>query len=147
MYGGLRELLIPCAARVRLGDERAIAFTLDPAYLPYAKKLFAEGMVKTNDCYEVRVRMKARRRSTGPGSASNHFHGHAAQIAGALGYTMDQMKYILKCEAGAMGYPSEMWKGLVIPKSEADATPEEESALIETSHRIAAENGVELKED
>lgn len=138
---------MPHAKRIITGKPDVIAFKLLSSNLAAARELVRAGIAKSDDCYDVRVRMVRRHRSTGPGSASAHFHGHCGQIAGELGYTTDQMKYVLKCEAGALGYPSTIYKGLVIPQSEADATPEEESFLIDTCHRVAAESGIILREE
>jgi hypothetical protein len=141
------ELVLFSAPRLILGSKSQIGFRVEEPYIPIYTELLRKGIEKSHDRYDVTVKLPKRHRSTGPGSASHHYHGHANQIAGYLGYTPDQMKYIIKCEAGSMGYPSTFYKGLTIPQSEADASPEEESMLIETCHRIAAENGVMLREE
>jgi len=96
----------------------------------------------------VKLSMPRKPRSTGPGSASNHFNGHCAQIANWTGDSFDDVKMHIKREAIAEGYPFRTDSfGNVIPQSEAEASTVEESILIETSHRVASFLSVILKEE
>lgn len=85
-------------------------------------------------------------RTTGPGSQSAHFHGHCMSIAIATCNTLEMVKVALKEIAMDEGYPGKIICGKKIPQSEADASTDDERILIETAHRIAAEEGIALIE-
>jgi hypothetical protein len=94
------------------------------------------------------INLPKRPRSTGPGSASNHFHGHCQQLTMVLGTSFDKAKLYVKLRAAIeLGYPATMFRGIAVPNSEADATVEDENKLIEMCHIIAFENGVTLIEE
>jgi hypothetical protein len=94
------------------------------------------------------IDLPKRPRSTGPGSASNHAHGHFQQLSMAMGVPFETAKMYIKIRAAIeMGYPSEMIKGIVLPQSEALATVEQESMLIEMCHIVASEISVALIEE
>ena len=90
-----------------------------------------------------------RLRSTGRGSQSAHLHGHLRQIAEHCGYTLGEMKEVMKADCPAWRHRDVVIGGrhVMVPESEADASVEEESAAIEWCHYVAAELGVVLREE
>lgn len=95
----------------------------------------------------VKVAPPRRPRTTGHKSQNHHVSGHIRQIAEFTGDSFDDVKMHIKREAISMGYPSRTTSfGQVEPQSEADASTEECSILIECAHRVASFLGVTLKE-
>jgi hypothetical protein len=85
-----------------------------------------------------------RARTTGPGSQSNHLHGHLQQIAEHTGFSMSELKDVLKQDLP--GWPVVERLGHMVHVSEADVDTMVESAAIEWTHVKAAELGVVLRE-
>ena len=65
----------------------------------------------------------------------------------ALSMPFDMVKMALKIMAMEHGYPGAKVGGIKMPMSEADADTEQESILIETAHKFAAENSIPLIEN
>lgn len=100
---------------------------------------------------DVELSSPRRPRSTGPGSQSAHFHGHVGQIAQYLNCSVEMAKRYMKVLASIQfGYPSERMTrdGITVvePQSEAKASTDEESLLIEMCHAWASQNGLSLYE-
>ena len=94
------------------------------------------------------INIPKRPRSTGPGSASNHFHGHCQQLTMVFDMSLDRVKMYIKLRAAIeMDYPSDIIDGIGVPQSEALASVEDESKLIEMAHIVASERGVALIEE
>jgi len=97
-----------------------------------------------------------RPRTTGSGSQSAHFHGHVQTIAMSTGQPAEDVKKWVKQKAIDRGYPMlkdsegnpilDIW-GFYQGISEADASVEDEIALIETAHQLAAELNITLIEE
>ena len=103
----------------------------------------------------IRLDSPHRPRSTGPRSASAHFHGHCQTIAEDTGGDFEDVKLAIKRRAMRRGYPVRMKNGKVVyslvdglplPQSEADASVEQENMLIEEAHQTAAEMEIILVE-
>ena len=96
------------------------------------------------------------RRSTGPESQCNHFHGHCQTIAEDTGEELGRVKLIIKRRAMKRGYPTMVdekgnivfsrFDGEVLPQSESLASTEQENMLIEETHQVAAEMNIRLIE-
>jgi hypothetical protein len=86
-------------------------------------------------------------RSTGWKSQNHHINGHVAQIARATGNDFDTVKTYCKTEALASGYPFDTIKDYVVPWSETRLDVLQASILIDTIHRIAAEENIILIEE
>ncbi|MCK9570955.1 hypothetical protein M0R72_18545 [Candidatus Pacearchaeota archaeon] len=112
-------------------------------------QVVADKSLKSRGGYlSLTIDLPKRPRSTGPGSASNHLHGHCQQLTMVFDMSIDRVKMYIKIRAALeMGYPAEMINGIAIPQSEALATVEEESKLIEMAHIVASERGVALIEE
>lgn len=122
-------------------------FEIDELFTVDLGKLFRKGAKERGDFYRVTIDFPGKPRTTGEGSQSAHFHGHIRQIAFETGNTFDDVKQAIKIRAAEdMKYPCSVILGKTIPQSEADATTEEESILIEMAHLVAAENGIILTE-
>lgn len=119
-------------------------------------RLYEQAMTKTNGYITQRLSLPHRPRTHGPkktnpgdpGFQSNHLHGHLSQLAIHYGYTMQELKEIMKddvpewpVEQRRIGHRVKMR-----PVSEADVSIEVESKAIEWCHMIAGEEGVVLEE-
>lgn len=85
-----------------------------------------------------------RPRTTGMGSQCNHLHGHLQQLAEFTGYSMSEIKEVMK--ADLPNWPVVERLGHVVHVSEADVDTMVESAAIEWTHRKADELNVILIE-
>jgi hypothetical protein len=89
-----------------------------------------------------------RPRTVGKFSQSAHLHGHLQQIARHTGYTLGEIKEVMKEDM--VDWPRHEVKlgGVIrlVPISEADADTVSEAAAIEWTHVKAAELGVRLVE-
>jgi hypothetical protein len=83
-----------------------------------------------------------------PGYQSNHLHGHLQQLAIHFGYTMGEMKEIMKDDVPEWTVePRRIGKRVKLrPVSEADVSTAVEARAIEWTHLIAAEEGLVLRE-
>lgn len=89
-----------------------------------------------------------RPRTTGPESQSNHLHGHLQLLAQETGYTMTEMKQVMKedCPFWPQKAVRVGTRVQTVYLSEADATVDVEAMAIEWCHMRAAELGIVLKE-
>jgi len=103
--------------------------------------------------YKATVGMKLfepfRLRSTGWKSQNHHLHGHIRQLCETTGYTMGELKQIVKEETPSwpVTFPEFRGKRRTVYASEADVSIEVESEAIEITHRIAFDLGVRLIEE
>jgi hypothetical protein len=104
--------------------------------------------VKCPSCHYVWEPVKGKPRTTGPFSQSAHLHGHLQQIGKELGYSLNEIKAVMKEDCIDWPRHQVVFHGKVymVPDSEADATTITESAAIEWCHVRAAELGIELIE-
>lgn len=140
-----------------LGDKGKIGFELDPRLLPLARSIFAYGIEKTADRYDVLIKPPKRHRSTGPGSQGHHLNGHIMQIAQETGNDFADIKLYLKRRAFRMGLPYltkpdgsvvySLVDGEPMPISETEMTPQECGWVIDEAHILAAELGIALREE
>lgn len=94
-------------------------------------------------------------RTTGDKSQNHHLNGHIQQISLSTGQPFEDVKKYVKSRAIDMGYPMLYRDGVLVLDlwdnpigiSEADASTEECSLLIESAHMVAAELGVILEEE
>lgn len=94
------------------------------------------------------VERKRKPRTTGYKSQCAHLHGHLAQIANALGYTLGEIKQVMKEDMA--DWPRRFVKVGNVTKtaymSESDADTVLEAKAIEWCHMRAAEDGIPLIE-
>lgn len=90
------------------------------------------------------INLPRKPRSTGENSQNHHLWGHAEQIGEHLGYDRREMLYLIA--EMTPGWPMAEFRGHLIPRSEALIDSETSAKAIETAHRIAAENGIRLRE-
>jgi hypothetical protein len=97
---------------------------------------------------KVSVDVPSKPRTFGPGSQSAHLHGHLQQLAVHFGYTLGEMKDVMKGDVAE--WPREERKfgkrRILRPVSEATVSTVVESRAIEWCHLIAAEEGLVLVE-
>lgn len=90
-----------------------------------------------------------RPRSTGPHSQCAHLHGHLQQLAQHCGYSLGEMKDVLKADCPFWPH-REIKVGKSIPRmvpiSETDMNSADEAQAIEWCHMRADELGVTLRE-
>ena len=132
--------------RLRSGSPYVMSFEVPKDRAEEWKALIKQGNEKTGDVYTLEVVPYEEKRSTGPYSQNHHINGHIQQLAAAQNVTCAVMKRYVKIRAAEMGYPSEVWRGVVEFKSEAKATVEEARLLIDAAHLIASEYGLTLYE-
>lgn len=111
---------------------------------PYIQK-FIEGLNGAPAVIEAHKWHRAR--STGEKSQNHHINGHIAQIAEVTGNDFDMVKYVAKYQAISAGYPFYQKGTLIIPWSETRIDSRQAAILIDTIHRIAAEEGINLIEE
>lgn len=105
---------------------------------------------------ELLLSDKYKKRTTGKNSQNTKLHALVRAIANATGNNFEMVKYVIKEKAMyEMNYPEMrdengevVWNTLFnrpFPQSEADCNTQEESLLIETAYRLAAEEGIFLE--
>ena len=135
--------MIQVVTRIAYEDGALIA-ELPPNY-ETAMKVFVEKL--HGGPAIIQLKKWYRSRSTGWKSQNHHINGHIAQIAEATGNDFDTVKYICKYAAITAGYPFDQKGSLVIPWSESRIDTIQAAILIDTIHRVAAEEGVNLIEE
>ena len=85
------------------------------------------------------------RRSTGWKSQSHHLWGHASQLGEHFGYDKSTMLYLVADMVPS--WPRVTWRGSTRSTSESQIDMYTAAEAIETMHRIAAEEGVNLREE
>jgi hypothetical protein len=93
--------------------------------------------------------LTSRPRTTGPKSQCNHLHGHLQLLAQETGYTMGEMKDVMKedCPFWPQKVVRVGKRTQTVYASEADVDTETEAAAIEWCHVRAAELGIVLREE
>ena len=130
--------------------------SIPPSYKDAFKQILE--WCKKNRQGNIRVQLSppVKRRTTGEKSQNHHINGHIGQIANILQRDTKQVKKYMKYLAIENGYPIltdlegipifDLWDNIQ-GISESDASTSEAAILIETIHKYAAENGIELKEN
>jgi hypothetical protein len=121
-----------------------LASVEDRAALRQYLSTFADGTKLT-----VEISKYRRVRSTGPNSQCAHLHGHLQQIGRELGYSLEEVKAVMKADCIDWPHSKVTVHGrtVMVPISEADATTDVESAAIEWCHMRAAEQSILLREE
>lgn len=98
----------------------------------------------------VKISKPRKPRSTGRYSQNSHSFGHAMQLAQHTGHSLHEIEYIAKVRAITKGYPVKPTLspfGLPMVESQANIDTAECAILIEEYHMMAAEIGLQLKEE
>jgi len=136
----------------------AVEISGDRLMLTDAQKLQVRNLLSKQKAPYLQVTFQApfRPRSTGRGSQSAKFHAIVAQICVQTQDEFDRLKMELKQKAIARGWPFDVvhYKTpegvlveMAIAQSEARASVEQESILIDVAEQDAAEKGVVLTEE
>lgn len=100
-------------------------------------------------CPACGQRIRGRARTTGKWSQSAHLHGHLQQLGKELGYSLGEMKAVMKEDC--VDWPRKPvafhGKSYMVPLSESELDTVEESAAIEWTHMRAAELSITLREE
>ena len=89
-----------------------------------------------------------KKRSTGDLSQNHKLNGMIMQICRETGAGYDSVKNKIKMIAvESMGYPYEIFDGVVTPKGERDCDTQECSMLIEAAYMLGAEHGIIFRGD
>jgi hypothetical protein len=115
-----------------------------PSIEPAIKKLIDQ---LNDNPANVQISKWHRTRSTGPHSQNRAINGFIQQIAQETGNDFETVKTYCKTEAISAGYPFDTLRDIVIPWSETRLDTVQASILIDTIHRLAAEEGIRLKEE
>ena len=135
----------------------AVEIRDDHLMLTDAQKLQVRNLLSKQKAPYLQMTFQApfRPRSTGKGSQSAKFHAIVAQICVQTQDEFDRLKMELKQKAIARGWPFDIvhYKTpegvlveMAIAQSEARASVEQESILIDVAEQDAAEKGVILEE-
>jgi len=121
-----------------------------------AKDFFNYNDKNTGGFYHVTVSKPRKPRTKGEKSQNHHINGHIQQIAIFTGQPFEDIKKRCKQVAVTRGYPiledeagtaiTDLW-GNVNGISEADASTEDASILIEAIHQLADELEIILREE
>ena len=140
--------IIPNAEVVSLSD-RLLSIRLPAFAVASVALLIAKCRQRHGGFVALRLETPRKPRTTGPGSQSNHLHGHLQQLAEHTGYTMGEIKDVMK--ADLPGWPSHTVmlgaRAHRVYMSEADADTVLEASAIEWTHMRAAEMGIVLLEE
>lgn len=103
---------------------------------------------KHNDYAQVTIKTPRKPRTTGFKSQNHHLNGHIVQICNHTGNSYSVVKdYIKIIAVEQFGYPYKIINNKLIPQGESDCSTEECAMLIESSHYVAAEIGITLREE
>jgi len=140
-------LTIPAAEIVRKpAVPFAIGFRYPPEFEAAVILLLEQARQRKISQLAVTLGLPRRPRSTGARSQNHHFRGHCADIAAQLiapdtegaRYNPEEIADAMKRMAVAEGYPSKLGAdGIEVPESEALASVEQETVLINVCHRFA----------
>jgi len=136
----------------------AVEIRDDRLMLTDAQKLQVRNLLSKQKAPYLQVTFQApfRPRSTGKGSQSAKFHAIVAQICVQTQDEFDRLKMELKQKAIARGWPFDVVNyktpegvlvEMAIAQSEARASVEQESILIDVAEQDASEKGVVLREE
>jgi hypothetical protein len=140
-------MIIPNAHLTQFSDTQLLV-QIPPAFRPGVKGILERCVAKHNGFCKLSVDTPSKPRTFGPGSQSAHLHGHLQQLAVHFGYTLGEMKDVMKDDVPE--WPREERKigkrRILRPVSEATVSTVVESKAIEWTHLIAAEEGLTLVE-
>ena len=121
----------------------------DPVMAAAHRILMEKAEAKCAAHISIRMDSPRRPRSTGWKSQSHHLHGHIRQLCEPTGYTMAEMKQIVKEDTSSWPVEFKKFRGKrrTLYASEADISVEVCAEAIEICHRIAADLNVRLIEE
>lgn len=150
------DLLLLRAKRILTGKYNVLAFELPTSSILQARDMVREGIEKWQDCYDIKVGLPKKPRTTGDHSQSHHFNGHVQQIALSSGNDFADVKLYVKRRAFKLGLPfltrhnGDVVRSLIdgepLPISESDMTTIQCGWCIDCAHEVAAEFGIVLVE-
>jgi len=131
------------------GGSHAVLVAVPEASWPGVRALMDKSAEKHNNYLTLDVSLPHKPRSTGPKSQSAHLHGHLQQLGRHLGYSMEEIKSVMKYDCIEWPRHQITFKGQIylVPISEADASSAVESAAIEWCHMRSAEFAIMLVEE
>lgn len=142
-------MTIPNAIVEGMTTDGELLLSIPPAFRD-ALRVITDRCFKNHNSYcKVSVDIPFKPRTFGPKSQSAHLHGHLQQLAVHFGYTLQEMKEVMKGDVPE--WPTEErrvgHRFKVRPVSEASVSTFVESRAIEWCHLIAAEEGLVLIEE
>jgi len=131
--------------RVAIGDKTVLAFKIPSYATDFIRELARKAHNdKYNDVLELDIGLPRRPRTK---SQQGLLHVQIGLLALSKNVRPETMKvYIKTIAALKYGYPTEELDHVFVPKSEADATVDEESILINVTNELAMEWGINLEE-
>lgn len=134
-----------------------LCFELPKSAMNEAGALILAGMEKSGDCYDVKISLPKKPRTTGEYSQNHHFNGHVQQIAMDTGNDFTDVKLYVKRRAFKLGLPFlvnqkgdvvlSLIDGEPLPISESDMTTIQCGWCIDCAHEVAAEMSIVLVEE
>ena len=141
------SLTIPNAVVSEKLEYGRISLLIPTFYQGRADEVVSTCLKKHGGFCKVTLAPPFKPRTFGPGSQSAHLHGHLQQLAVHFGYTLGEMKEIMKHDVPEWPWVKVMARRAWIrPESEANVSTVVESKAIEWTHLIAAEEGITLQE-
>lgn len=141
-------MTIPNATVEGMTDDGDLLVTIPAAFRYSIRQVVGKCIQKHNGFAKISIDTPFKPRTFGPGSQSAHLHGHLQQLAVHFGYTLGEMKDVMKDDVAE--WPREERKlgkrRVLRPVSEADVSTAVESRAIEWTHMIAGEEGLVLVE-
>jgi len=141
-----KELIIPATTRVPSGS-LDIMSVLVPGWARGRYYDLIKTAHKYGDFLYVKVSLPKHGRSTGKHSQNHHINGHIRFIAEETGQDFESIKLFMKMKAMDRGYSGDVIGDIKVPKSEADASVEDATFLIDTIHQWSAEWSILLPEE
>jgi hypothetical protein len=131
-----------------MASDGDLLLQVPPAFIESLRQVVKRCEGKHNGFCRLSIDRPSKPRTFGPGSQSAHLHGHLQQLAVHFGYTLGEMKEIMKDDVPE--WPTEERKlgkrRVLRPVSEATVSTVVESKAIEWCHMVAGEEGLVLVE-
>ena len=141
-------MTIPNARVEAWSPTNGLRVYIPPAFSVAVDRIVEKCHAKHGGYVKVSVDVPSKPRTFGPGSQSAHLHGHLQQLAVHFGYTLGEMKDVMKSDVAE--WPREERKfgkrRILRPVSEATVSTVVESRAIEWCHMVAGEEGLVLIE-
>jgi len=151
------DLILRKVKRITTGLNTMVCFDLPKHARVEAGALILAGIEKSDDCYDVKISLPKKIRTTGEYSQNHHLNGDIQQISEATWNDFSDVKLYVKRRAFKLGLPFmtkpngdivySLIDGEPLPISEKDMTTIQCGWCIDCAHEVAAEMGIVLVEE
>ena len=139
-------MTVPNAIVEGMTTDGELLLSIPPVFRDAVRVVTDKCFKHHNSYCKVSIDTPFKPRTFGPKSQSSHLHGDLQQLAVHFGYTLQEMKEVMKSDVPEWPVvEKKVGKRFKIrPESEANVSTFVESKAIEWCHLIAAEEGVKL---